>query len=181
MITHPQHTLFAGNEGRAIDNRLVAGIALVALGALFLIAQLTNSSFVGTLILPALALVFLVWGITTHKAGLMIPAGIFIGLGLGTWIVMNKWVPQGDNGQLEGGVFLLAFALGWASITLLTYLFTNEIHWWPLIPAAILGLIGALLVLGDPALNALVWLGYIWPIALIAIGVYLLFRRAARQ
>jgi hypothetical protein len=39
----------------------------------------------------------------------------------------------------EGGAFMIAFALGWFSITLLTRLFTAETHWWPLIPGGIGG------------------------------------------
>jgi hypothetical protein len=92
-----------------------------------------------------LGLVFLVWGILTHNAGLLIPAGILSGIGTG--IVLIEGPLHVVSQQQEGGVFLMAFALGWFSITLLSLLFTHDPQWWPLIPGSILGGIGVWVVL----------------------------------
>jgi hypothetical protein len=176
MITHEQKESPA-REGGSIDRRWVGGVALVALGAVMLIGQFANSAFTGTLILPALAIVFLAWGIATRHAGPMVPAGIFIGLSLGTWLMLSDWITEGLSEEARGGVFLLAFALGWASICALTFIFAKELHWWPLIPAGIMALIGGALLVGGTALQALTWLGYVWPIGLVALGLLLLLRR----
>ena len=145
---------------------------------MLLIGQFANSTFAGTLILPTLGAIFLAWSITTRRAGLMVPAGIFIGLSIGTWLVTSDWITRNLGGEAIGGVFLLAFALGWASITVLTRVFTNELRWWPLIPATVLALIGTALLSGELGLQALTWLGYIWPLGLVAAGLFLLLRRA---
>lgn len=160
------------------DRGLMGGVILVTIGAVMLIGQFANSAFTGTLILPALAAIFLAWGIATHRSGPLVPAGIFTGLTLGTWLVMSDWVSQNASDEAQGGIFLLAFAVGWASISVLSAIFTEEIHWWPLIPGGIMALIGTALLIGGTALQALAWLGYIWPLGLVAVGLYLLLRRA---
>lgn len=165
-------------EGSRADGRSVGGIVLVAIGAVMLIGQFANSTFTGALILPALAVIFLAWGISTRRAALMVPAGIFIGLSIGTWLMLSDWVTRNASDEAQGGIFLLAFAAGWASISALTAIFTEETHWWPLIPAGIMALIGTALLIGGTALQALAWLGYIWPLGLVAIGLFLLLRRA---
>jgi hypothetical protein len=163
------------------DGKWAGGIALIAIGGLLLLTQLTNATWTGLLIFPALALIFLTWGIAQRNAGPMIPAGIFIGLSLGTWLVTGEWFTSGladINSEDEAGVFLLAFAVGWASITLLSALFTRQIHWWPLIPGGFMAVIGGAILVGGSDLQALVWLGYAWPLAMIALGILLLLRVA---
>jgi hypothetical protein len=176
MITQRQGDPF-DKQSSGMDNRWVAGIALVAIGAVMMVGQFADSAFAGTLILPTLGIIFTIWGIATHRAGLMVPAGIFIGLSAGTWLVLSDWIQQNLSEQATGGVFLLAFALGWAFITALTRLFADEMHWWPLIPAGVLSMVGTALLLGDAGLQALVWVGYVWPLGLMAAGLLLLLRQ----
>jgi hypothetical protein len=53
--------------------------------------------------------------------------------------------------------------------------------WWPLIPGGILALVGGALLLGDAGLTFLTIVGQFWPLALVAAGLYLLWRAASRR
>jgi predicted membrane protein len=54
--------------------------------------------------------------------------------------------------------------------------FTPKPHWWPLIPGGIMAVIGAGLLFGGVFMQGLTLLGQIWPIFLILLGLYVLFR-----
>lgn len=156
----------------------IGGAVLILLGLLALAAQFVEfGEWLGLLILPVLGLIFFAWGIATRESGLMIPGGILSGLGLGTLLITAGPFASVD-GDLQGGIFMLAFALGWVSIPVVSALVTGDNHWWAVIPGAIMGLIGVALVFGGVAFTALEWLGRIWPVFLILGGLYLLLRRS---
>lgn len=153
----------------------VGGIILILIGGLALLAQFVD--FNGLFILPALSVCFLAWGILSRQTGLIIPGGILGGIGLGAFLVEGPFANLGD--PATGGVFMLAFACGWALITLVS-LYTNRNgrpSLWPLIPGGIMAAIGAILLAGGKALTVLNWLNFGWPVVLIAVGLYLIFRR----
>ena len=103
----------------------------------------------------------------------MIPGGILSGIGWGAVLVTG---PFADTGDVEGGVFMLTFAAGWALITVLTAVFTNQTHWWPLIPGGIMALIGGGILFGGVFMQGLTLLGQIWPVFLILLGLFVLFQ-----
>jgi len=161
------------------ENRgaLIGGLILILGGALALAGQFIPDSwgfpFI-LLVLLGLGVVFLTAGIATREAGWIIPGGILSGIGAGIALVdgpLTGLVP-GD----EGGLFMLAFAGGWFLITLLTGLFTDETHWWALIPGGIMALIGLAAGYGSIFAWTLEALGRVWPIALIVVGLVVLFR-----
>lgn len=158
-------------------NRLVGGFALIILGLLALAAQFVDLEWLGLLILPALGVIFFVWGLLTRQSGLFIPAGILTGLGIGTLLVAGPF--EGVTEDTQGGIFMLAFAFGWALIPLFSILFTRERHLWALIPGGIMALIGIGLLFGGMAFTILEFLGIVWPVFLILGGLYLIFRRSA--
>jgi hypothetical protein len=97
----------------------------------------------------------------------LIPAGT-----LSTLAVVAALAEQAD-GMIVGGLLFL----GMAATFMLVYFLTGEMRQrWALIPAGILGAIGVLLML---SLGGIV--NYVWAIALIAIGVYLLTRSKLLQ
>jgi hypothetical protein len=151
---------------------VISGVVLISLGLFFLLAQVVD---IGWLFLPLLAGSFIVAGIVTRKAGWFIPGGILVGNSLGSFLLNGPY--QLANGDAKGGAFLLAFALGWATITLLSKLFTNETQWWALVPAGIMALIGGSLLAGSAGQQLLNYANYIWPVALIVAGLYFLLRR----
>lgn len=166
-------------ESRGRGN-VVGGLILIAAGVLALAAQFVDiGEMMGWIVLGGLGLIFIIAGIATRQSGFFIPGGILAGLALGTWLMITpdwEW-----NGVDEGGLFLLAFAAGWALIPVLSILFSrDERHLWALIVAAILALVGASVSFGGVALAALELLGKIWPVFLIAGGLLILLKRGSR-
>ncbi len=163
---------------RGWDHKQLAGpLLLIGLGALFLLEQVFDF---GWLVLPVLAASFLTLGIATRQAGWLIPGGILGGLSLGIALTEAPYRVVGADSEARGGLFLLAFALGWASIYLLSKLFTREPQTWALIPGGIMAVIGLAVLADEPGLQLLRLLGTLWPVGLIAAGVYLLFRERGR-
>lgn len=153
----------------------IAGIVLILIGLLALAPQLVPSDLVGLAFLPGLGLIFLAWGVAARNEALFIPGGILSGIGLGIILIEKVFTGLGDEAQ--GGVFMLAFALGWVVIPVLGRLVTGKAHWWPFVPAGMIGLLGAALVIGGETLT---WVGkslsYLWPLVLIGIGLYVILR-----
>jgi hypothetical protein len=145
--------------------RRLGGVALIAIGAWLLIAQLSNSDQMDLLFLPLIGLGFIGWALQSHHFGLLVPGGILLGIGTGAGLI-NALFPN-SAGNIQGGVFFLAFAAGWLLIALLSGLADNYLHRWPLIPAGIMAALGSLLIMGS------VW----WPLAMVAGGVTLYLRK----
>ena len=158
-------------------NEWIGGVILIGLGLFFLVNQFIDFNWdgVGIYLLPTLGAVFLLAGIFTRQAGFIIPGGIISGIGWGSVLVTGAF---SDSGDVEGGVFMLTFAAGWALITVLTAVFTEETHWWPLIPGGIMALIGGGILFGGIFMQGLTLLGQIWPVLLIGLGIYVLYKTA---
>lgn len=154
-------------------NRIISGLVLILLGGLFLLNQIVQIPSVGNLFLPGLGLIFLIWGAVTRTGGLLIPGGILTGIGAGVYLM--ETLPL--EGTQQPGVFLMTFGGGFALITLLSLVFSDEKHWWALIPGGILAAIGAALYMGGAALDVLEMIGRFWPVALILVGIWVIFRR----
>lgn len=163
-------------QATSTRSAVAGGIALIALGAVALLAQLNVVASAGILIVPMLAIIFLAWGLLTRSFGLVIPGGILAGIGLGIVLVENA---SAWNEETTGGLFLLCFAAGWLLISLLSLLTSSGFQWWPLIPSGILAAVGGLLIAGDAGLKVLQVAGYAWPLALVAAGVWVLIKRRA--
>lgn len=156
---------------------LVGGLILVTIGLIALAGQFIDlNSFpdLGLFIVPAIGVILLFWGVISRDAGPIIPGGIMSGIGLGILLIAGPI--EIVSNQNEGGVFMLSFAMGWVLITVLTAVFTSETHWWALIPAAIMGLIGGAILVGGIFETALTLLGKLWPVALIALGAGILLQ-----
>jgi hypothetical protein len=152
-------------------NRVAAGVALIVLGAFALLGQLIQGSFWGTLFLPGLGIFFVIWGFIASKPGLLIPGGILLGIGIGTALIQGPFSHFSSDGQ--GGVIMLSLGGGFLLVTLFTALL-RRVHWWALIPAAILGVIGLGLVGKSAGWDIMRYLSTAWPIALIVVGAFLI-------
>ena len=150
------------------NNSVVSGIGLVALGVIFLISQFVE--FNGLYFLLLLGLGFIGWSVIGRNKGLMIPGGILFGIGLGTVLNESAFATRLE-GDAEGALFLLGFAVGWFLITVLTKLFFNDFQWWPMIPGGIMALIGLGLLTDGALLQTIGSIGRWWPLILIAIGI----------
>ena len=152
---------------------VVWGAILITIGLVSLLQQFVHFD-AGNLFLPMLAAIFLVAGIVSRRPGLIIPGGILAGIGAGAILIEGPFSTLED--PTRGGVFLLAFAGGLLLITLAALLI-NCVMLWPLIPGAFMAVIGLALVAGQTGLQFLQLAGVGWPIILIGLGIYLVFRR----
>jgi hypothetical protein len=162
-------------------NDLVGGLLLISIGALVLVAKfvdLPNIPDLGLFFLPALGALFMLAGILSRNEGLMVPGGILSGIGWGAYLVAGP-LTWGSERQ-EGGIFLLTFALGWISVTLMSAVFAKKTVWGTLVPAAVLAAIGSALYFGGMFMDLLEVAGKLWPLALIVAGIALIFKVTRR-
>lgn len=165
---------------KAKQERTVGGLVLIGIGLLALLGQYASrfQFDFGLLIVPMIGAALLLAGIFTRNPGPMIPGGIMSGIGLGSWLITGPFSDMA--GDMEGGVFMLAFAAGWLLIVVATAVFTPKAHLWPLIPAAIMALIGSSILYGGLFLQLLSLAGKLWPLALI-VGGLLVMSRGLKQ
>jgi len=162
MTTQPSHSN---------NKTYISGSILILLGILFFVAQVVQSPALGLLILPGLGLIFIVWALLVRSFGLLIPGGILLGVGVGS--VLAALSPLGIN---DGAAFMIAFGLGWMIITLLSPLTSSGFQWWPLIPGGIISGIGLLILAGEWGETILQLASYTWPLILVGLGVYIIFK-----
>jgi hypothetical protein len=130
-----------------------------------------------------LGLFFILWGATNRNAGLLIPGGIVTGLSMGIFLVEDASLIAE---HYQGGVFVIALATGFALITLLTRIFTGKAHWWALIVAGILALVGTGIIIVEmpnegvlkQTVEAIFTASqYLWPLVLVALGLWIIFKK----
>ena len=171
---HPE-PLSPERAERRRRGRMIAGAVLILIGVMTFLSQFIPSA--GLLFLPGLAVIFLAWGLLTRKIGLIIPGGVLAGIGAGAILMEGPF--QNVQEPAQGGVFLLAFACGFLLISLLSpfVLPGHRLMWWPLIPAVFMAFTGAALFAGPAGLTLLQYLGYGWPVILVALGIWMILRR----
>lgn len=159
------------------------GFLLVIAGLFMLLNQFVDINLGGGIFFGALGLFFILWGATSRTAGLLIPGGIMCGLSVGVFLVEDASIVAE---HYKGGVFLLSLAAGFALITGLAWIFAQEKHWWSLIVAGILSLVGVgVIVLEMPNAGALHHIvetafnfsQHIWPLALVALGLWIILEK----
>ena len=170
---------------KSIQNRTIpfGGIILILLGIFILIEQIFEIQMKGGIFLAALGLVFILWGSTQHKAGLLIPGGILTGMSIGVMLVEDSGAIPTSYAE---GVFLLALGAGFGLVTILAHLFTTEKYWWSVIVASILSLLGSgLIILEMPDAHTIkqlvevifTGLQFLWPLVLILVGLMVILKR----
>jgi hypothetical protein len=175
MITQLPDTTNDTKKAKETRDRVILGVMLIAIGLLTFLSQVIDLPRIELLILPGLAVIFLLWGLLTREIGLLIPGGILAGVALGVYLITGPYAGQIEDNQ--AGVFLLAFSAGWALISLLSPISKQGFQWWPLIPGGIIGLVGLAVMRGGAALQLLEIIGYAWPLVLVAVGIYILLKR----
>lgn len=146
---------------------VIPGFALLSLAALIAVSQLlpeVGDALGGTLFLGGIGLAFLVLCLADreHWWG-VIPGGVLLTLAL----------VAGLSPLLEGvglgGVFFLGLGLTFGLLSLVPT--PEERMKWALIPATVLLAMGLLMTSAATGI-----LKYLWPVALILAGLYLIFR-----
>jgi hypothetical protein len=154
------------------QRNLILGLLLIGAGLYFAYVQATGSG--GEAIVALIGAGFLVAYAVTRAYGFLVPGAIMTGLGLGV-----LWETQvGD----AGGVVVIGLGLGFIAIYVIDAIVRrSQALWWPLIPGGILTIVGVATESENQGL--LEDLGWLWPIALIAVGglLVLLQVRERRQ
>jgi hypothetical protein len=167
--THPRTRRIEG----VVPERPVLGAALLAIGAIVLtgivVPDLERYSLlaISAVLVAAFAL--------TREYGFAIPAGITGGVGTMVYLVTSGSIPPTS---VPATVFL-SLAGGFAAVWLLGLAARpRTTHPWPLVPAAILGLIGTAFAAGQP--GALDWIQAGVAVLLVVAGGVLVLRRDPR-
>jgi pimeloyl-ACP methyl ester carboxylesterase len=85
-------------------------------------------------------------------------------------------VSAGGTEPVVDGLVLLGFAVGWALLAALSARFTGHPQRWAAVPAAVLGVGGAALLVFTPSSATLDALGWVWPPALLGMLVWITTR-----
>ena len=108
----------------------------------------------------------------------LIVAGSLLG-GLVAAIVLVAGPLGGSQEHVITGTVLLAFAFGWAMLALLSTVWTNQPQGWAIIPAAFMAFFGAGLIVFSPDARALSVISWLWPLPVLALVVWIVFRARA--
>ena len=76
----------------------------------------------------------------------MIPSGILFGIALASALVDESGLFGDGDVNTRGAITLQAIGIGLFSITMSTWLFTNDTHYWPLVPACVFIVGGAIMI-----------------------------------
>jgi pimeloyl-ACP methyl ester carboxylesterase len=85
-------------------------------------------------------------------------------------------VSAGGTEPVVDGLVLLGFAAGWALLAALSVFFTDHPQRWAAVPAAVMGVGGAALIVFTPSNAALDTLGWVWPPALLVLLAWITTR-----
>lgn len=155
---------------------ITPGLILILAGLYFLVDALPGVDLPGSVFFLAVGLALLIARLTTGRYGLSIAGFVVFCLGAG-WSAMELLKLPGMYGIVAT---LLSLALAFLLIHICEY---RRIGHWPLLPALILLVFGVLFFLVlTPEINEILrpYYGLIFPVILIALGVWLLVRGALR-
>jgi len=105
------------------------------------------------------------------RVGLIVAGSMFSGLVVALVLVVGPF--GGAQEHVIMGTALLGWALGWALLAVLSMRWSDQPQRWAVVPAALMALAGASLLLFRPDANGMNLLGWIWPLALIALAVWM--------
>jgi hypothetical protein len=152
---------------------LIPGIILLGvsatLGLSSFLPGFDESNYVGTIILGSIALGFLlVYLANRNNWWAIIPAGVMATIAVvATFDTMT-------TGLASGGIFFLGLGITFALVAFLP----NPVSKmrWAWITAGILGIFGIILFVASET-----YLNYVWPIAILLVGIYLIIRSLTRK
>ena len=103
--------------------------------------------------------------------GLIVAGSLMTGFVVSIVLVVGPF--GGAQEHVIMGTALLGWALGWGLLAVLSMRWTDQPQQWAVVPAALMALTGASLLIFRPDANAFNVLGWIWPPALIALAVWM--------
>ncbi|HET9648293.1 MAG TPA: alpha/beta fold hydrolase [Microlunatus sp.] len=109
---------------------------------------------------------------TKGRIGLIVAVSMAAGLTLAVLLVGAPFMPASEN-VLTGAV-LLAFAVGWALLAVLSMRFTDQPQRWAVVPAVFMAVAGLVALSGLVAVQAV--FAWIWPPVLLGLVVWTFLR-----
>jgi pimeloyl-ACP methyl ester carboxylesterase len=106
------------------------------------------------------------------RIGLIVATSMAVGLVLAMVLVALPFIPATEN--VLTGVVLLAWALGWALLAVLSVRFSDQPQRWAAAPAIFMGVVGLGLLSGSAAVHAV--LSWVWPPVLLALVVWMIIK-----
>lgn len=144
------------NRGRVFVGAVLIGLGLVLLVSQFLVGF-------GDSVFAIATSAALIGGYFYRRAyGLLVLGCLLLGLGIGQ-LAGRIYSPVGDLSAIGLGI-------GFVAIYVIDFLYRRTTHWWPLVPGAVLIIIG--LAEGNPVVQY--WLSVGWPLILVVIGIVIL-------
>src|SRR5437667_7285776 len=105
------------------------------------------------------------------RVGLIVVGSLITGFVVALVLVFGPF--GGAEEDVIMGTALVGWALGWALLAVLSIRWSDQPQRWAFVPAALMALAGAGLLIFGPDANAMNLLGWIWPLALIALAVWM--------
>jgi pimeloyl-ACP methyl ester carboxylesterase len=105
------------------------------------------------------------------RVGLIVAGSLITGFVVALLLVIGPF--GGAEEHVIMGTALLGWALGWALLAVLSIRWSDQPQRWAIVPAVLMALAGASLLIFRPDANAFNTLGWIWPPALIAVAVWM--------
>src|SRR5438094_3898438 len=102
------------------------------------------------------------------RVGLIVAGSLITGFVVALLLVIGPF--GGAQEHVIMGTALLGWALGWALLAVLSTRWSDQPQRWAVVPAALMALAGAGLLVFRPDANAMNVLGWMWPLALIALA-----------
>ena len=158
------------DAGPGLAGQIAAGLALIVLGGVLLFLERLDSGAHGYLLFILIGGVFVAGYLYKRAFGLLKPGALLLGIGGG---LVFEDLHSGPF--VDGDNVALGLGLGFILIYVASLLYERQNRWWPLIP-------GGLLVIAS--LPEFVWVDDVldfWPVAVMAVGVLLLFRGVASR
>lgn len=160
----------AADAGPGLAGQIAAGLALIALGGLLLFLERLESGAHAHLLFILIGGIFVAGYLYKRAFGLLIPGALLMGMGGGL-----AFEDLHSGPFVHGDKVALGLGLGFVLIYVASLLYERRNRWWPLIP-------GGVLVIAS--LPDFVWVDDVldfWPVAVMAVGVLLLFRAVASR
>ena len=141
------------------DRRMATGTFLILLGGAFFLLERSRGINAAAIFLIIGGAFFAAY-LYRKDFGLLIPGGILLGLGAGTFAGQTRYA-AGSNPTLWG------LGLGFITIYVVSLIYERKNVWWPLIPG------GILVLLGLPRIRGVVqYLFHNWPLILVLVGIF---------
>lgn len=162
QTTHP----YKAPADRRNRDRTILALALIGGGLLFLLDGFRFFPSFGDMVLLLIGGIFMYAYFTSkpgYNIGFLIPGAILMGIGTGTFLESFGVLNTIFGGSISGITLGLGFCTIW---------FFERKHWWALIP-------GGIILLGS--LSSMFQLFALWPLVLVALGIYLLYEQSRKQ